>query len=134
MVGAAMVAVPADAEVRAATTLAADPMTGITTVVAQDDTLWSLSVDDGFGATLTGPAGEPITGRTVTFSAGDFSCDATTDLRGHAGCRRERVVFVVSTIAIVADLGYTASFVGDATYVGSTDRASVVSANGMDIP
>jgi hypothetical protein len=75
-------------------------------------------------ATLTRtPGGQPVVGRTVTFTNrnGAVLCTAVTNGAGRAECRS-----LLPAILALLNLGYRATFGGDATYLPSTGSAGLL--------
>jgi hypothetical protein len=68
--------------------------------------------------------GEPLAGRTVTFTAGGATiCSAQTTSNGVAACIGH---LVPSLLRVVLSLGYVASFAGDSDYLPSSDRGALI--------
>jgi hypothetical protein len=75
------------------------------------------------GATLTGPGGTPLSGQTITFTAGATKlCTATTGTDGTASCNAS-----ASVLWIVLSGGYRASFAGAGDYSPSSATAPLIS-------
>lgn len=92
-------------------------------LTAQDATA-SGNATDGYAvpasATLSfaiSSVSGPVTGETITFTAGSKNCHATTDSGGTASCTISDLPDVPST--------YTAVFAGDGSIQASSDTATV---------
>jgi hypothetical protein len=73
-------------------------------------------------ARLTDAAtGQPLAGAPVTMSAGILTCTATTDANGWATC-----TCLLPIVGAVLDLGYTATFRGNASYLPIAARGSLL--------
>ncbi len=77
-------------------------------------------------ATLTGANGEPLAGRTLTFSTTQSTdnstiqiCDAVTNAQGFASCDATTLV-----PAIILDGGYDVRYAGSADHLPSSDRGT----------
>lgn len=87
----------------------------------------------GVGARLTETAtGTPIPGRTITFAAGSgFLCQAVTDANGVAECGFS----LTGVLAGVLNLGYVATFPGDAKFApaggGGDSRGPLIKLGGL---
>jgi hypothetical protein len=72
-------------------------------------------------ATLTSPNG-PLAGRTVVFKIGALTaCVSTTNVDGTATCNALRYV-----VQLTLNLGYSATFAGDANYLPSSATAGII--------
>ncbi|MCL2542885.1 MAG: Ig-like domain repeat protein [Nocardioidaceae bacterium] len=91
-------------------------------------TVHDASIDAEVGivkATLTGPDGSPLAGRTVSFTTHQIGgdrpvCSAVTDAHGVATCTSS----VLMTVNVMVSNGYDAAFAGDTDYLPSTDHGS----------
>ena len=107
-----------------ATTLVANPaiawvMPGLTVYFPQ------------LSATLTlASTGAPVAGAEIVFSVGmQVVCTAITDANGYAACGG-----VAEGAAAVLNLGYTASFAGDAQRLPTSDNGPLLQVGGIRLP
>jgi hypothetical protein len=78
-------------------------------------------------AHLTTTGGAPVPGRQVIFTSGTSEiCRDTTDVNGFADCPG-----VPATLAAI--ISYRATFLGDATFLGSTDEVGSVTLGGANL-
>jgi hypothetical protein len=99
-----------------ATALAADP-------VILDTNPLSADVLSGLVAHLTA-ASAPLPGKPVVFKvAGDEVCTGTTDASGTANCAP---LLSAGQVQAILSLGYEAAFVGDETFIASSDTAGLI--------
>lgn len=75
-------------------------------------------------ATLTDGSGDPIVGRSITFTADDeLLCVATTGDSGTASCD---VLSPAGYVAVLTAGGYDASFAGDEEYLAAHDSGDLI--------
>jgi hypothetical protein len=101
----------------APTGVAVDPLRAPTKLTATPVLLGGLS------ATLTqADTGAPVAGQTLTFTAGGtVLCTAVTDSAGTAGCNS-----LLAVVEALLNLGYTASYAGDAGLLPSSAHGQLV--------
>jgi hypothetical protein len=76
---------------------------------------------------LTTTSGTPVAGRTIVFSVrGSVVCSAVTQGNGSAQCSN----VIPGTLSAILNLGYTASFAGDASYGAASARGNLVTVLG----
>ena len=85
-------------------------------------------------AKLTTTLGVPLGGKMILFTnsgaaGGGFICSAVTNAIGEATCAG-----TTHAATITANLGYTATFAGDASYSGSSDHGSLTRVMGTNVP
>lgn len=82
----------------------------------------SQVVFPGMEATLSGEDGVGLPGREITFSVGgQVICTAITDADGVARCGGSAPI-----VPILLNLGYTATFAGDADYMPTSARGPLI--------
>jgi hypothetical protein len=90
-----------------------------TTTAYTGDSQTGVGKTATLSATLTGPIGNPLSGKLVTLSYGTVSCQATTNLNGVASC-------TVTDADAPGTYTVTASFAGDGTHQPSSGTGSIV--------
>jgi hypothetical protein len=96
-----------------------------TTITGQSQiSLNPLAVNIGIvTATLTSSGGTPLGGQTVVFNAGNtVLCTSTTNASGVASCS----LAIGDELAILAYLGYSQSFAGNADYLASSSHTALI--------
>ena len=102
----------------------------------------SVGVNNHLTATLTGPAGVVVAGKSLTFTTAataatavtpgtpaTFLCTATTDSKGVGTCDAlvgldTRQITTTGTAQIAAKGAFTVAFVGDAAFLASDSKGS----------
>lgn len=97
--------------------------TRVTAAPATLRALPGLQVHLGFTATLVDVDGAPLPNRTVVFTAPlGVRCEAITDAAGVARCE----LTAPSLVATLVNLGYDATFAGDADHLAATGHGPLI--------
>jgi Big-like domain-containing protein len=108
---------------KAPTSISANPaVLGVKTVLGPP-VVTQVTLLEPLQATLIDANGMPIANQPVVFAAGSTLCTSTTNAQGVAYCNQ---LSAAALTAILLNRGYTATYGGNASYLGSATAASVI--------